>query len=75
MFGDDFGLDPDGEPSNATGNIRALTYCDLHKITRNDLLDVLRKYPTFWETFNREFEVTFNLTVCHEKVRTSENTQ
>lgn len=68
MFGDDFGLDPDGTLKKAHGNVRALTYCDLHKISRNDLLEVLRKYPKFWETFNREFEVTYNLSARHEKV-------
>ncbi|XP_067933844.1 potassium voltage-gated channel subfamily H member 6-like [Watersipora subatra] len=42
-------------------NVRALTYCDLHKILREDLIEVLEMYPEFAETFERNLEVTFNL--------------
>uniref|UniRef100_A0A061QFY8 Putative voltage-gated potassium channel n=1 Tax=Cupiennius salei TaxID=6928 RepID=A0A061QFY8_CUPSA len=42
-------------------NVRALTYCDLHKINREDLLDVLDMYPEFWEAFSSNLEITFNL--------------
>ncbi|GBN15181.1 Potassium voltage-gated channel subfamily H member 6 [Araneus ventricosus] len=42
-------------------NVRALTYCDLHKINREDLLDVLDMYPEFWESFSSNLEITFNL--------------
>ena len=42
-------------------NVRALTYCDLHKITRDDLLDVLEMYPEFADSFSRNLEVTFDL--------------
>ena len=69
MFGDNFGLDPVGPLKKAYGNVRALTYCDLHKISRDDLLDALRKCPKFWEIFNREFEVTYNISVRPGKVR------
>ncbi|XP_022236660.1 potassium voltage-gated channel unc-103-like, partial [Limulus polyphemus] len=41
--------------------VRALTYCDLHKIFRDDLLDVLQMYPEFFETFSSNLEITFNL--------------
>ena len=41
--------------------MRALTYCDLHKITRSDLLHVLEMYPEFVETFNYNLNITFNL--------------
>lgn len=68
-FGDDFHTNSSNSVKKATGNVRALTYCDLHQISRDDLLDVLRKYPKFWEIFNREFEVTYNLSSEHEKVR------
>jgi CRP-like cAMP-binding protein len=43
------------------GNVRALTYCDLHKILRDDLLDVLDMYPEFAETFCNNLCITFNL--------------
>ena len=42
-------------------NVRALTYCDLHKIMRDDLLEVLELYPEFSENFSSNLEVTFNL--------------
>lgn len=42
-------------------NVRALTYCDLHKIHRDDLLDVLEMYPEFAEEFVKNLEVTFEL--------------
>ncbi|QQP39548.1 Uncharacterized protein FKW44_020469, partial [Caligus rogercresseyi] len=35
-------------------NVRALTYCDLHKINRDDLLE-------FSETFSNNLQVTYNL--------------
>ncbi len=42
-------------------NVRALTYCDLHKIMRDDLLEVLELYPEFAEPFSANLEVSFNL--------------
>lgn len=42
-------------------NVRALTYCDLHKIHRDDLLDVLELYPEFYNHFMNNLEITFNL--------------
>ena len=42
-------------------NVRALTYCDLHKILRDDLLDILEMYPEFAEHFIDNLEVTFDL--------------
>ncbi|CAM1300697.1 KCNH7 (predicted) [Pycnogonum litorale] len=42
-------------------NVRALTYCDLHKINREDLLDVLEMYPEFYESLVTNLEITFCL--------------
>lgn len=42
-------------------NVRALSYCDLHKIHRDDLLDVLQMYPEFAEQFVKNLLVTFDL--------------
>ncbi|XP_011297464.1 potassium voltage-gated channel subfamily H member 7 isoform X6 [Fopius arisanus] len=42
-------------------NVRALTYCDLHKIHRDDLLDVLALYPEFHQHFIENLEITFNM--------------
>lgn len=45
----------------SNSNVRALTYCDLHKIHREDLLDVLDLYPEFYEYFVTNLEITFNM--------------
>ncbi|XP_055959175.1 potassium voltage-gated channel subfamily H member 7 [Patella vulgata] len=42
-------------------NVRALTYCDLHKIHRDDLLEILDMYPEFAEHFVQNLEITFDL--------------
>ncbi|CAL4066043.1 unnamed protein product, partial [Meganyctiphanes norvegica] len=42
-------------------NVRALTYCDLHRIMRDDILDVFDLYPEFSDEFSRNLEITFNL--------------
>ncbi|XP_046350011.2 potassium voltage-gated channel subfamily H member 6-like isoform X1 [Haliotis rufescens] len=42
-------------------NVRALTYCDLHKIHRDDLLDILDMYPEFSDHFVDNLEITFDL--------------
>jgi len=41
--------------------VRALTYCDLHKILREDVLEVLDMYPEFADNFWNNLEITFNL--------------
>ena len=41
--------------------VRALTYCDLHKIMRDDLLDVLDMYPEFKKSFFKNLHITYSL--------------
>ncbi|XP_027729054.1 potassium voltage-gated channel subfamily H member 6 [Vombatus ursinus] len=48
-------------PGKSNADVRALTYCDLHKIQRDDLLEVLEMYPAFSESFWSKLEITFNL--------------
>ncbi|XP_069490229.1 voltage-gated inwardly rectifying potassium channel KCNH6 isoform X2 [Ambystoma mexicanum] len=50
-----------GRPGKSNADVRALTYCDLHKIQREDLLEVLDMYPTFSDCFWSNLEITFNL--------------
>lgn len=47
----------------SSGDVKALTYCDLKSIQINGLLEVLRLYPEFAETFCNEIvhDLTFNL--------------
>jgi potassium voltage-gated channel Eag-related subfamily H member 2 len=54
-------------------DVRALSYCDLHKIERSDLLDVLDIYPDFAEAFEKKFQVTFDLREC--ELYTEKNTK
>lgn len=48
-------------PGKSSADVRALTYCDLHKILRDDLLEVLDMYPDFSNSFWSNLEITFNL--------------
>ncbi|XP_068091500.1 potassium voltage-gated channel subfamily H member 2 isoform X2 [Hyperolius riggenbachi] len=48
-------------PGKSNADVRALTYCDLHKIHREDLLEVLDMYPEFSDYFWSNLEITFNL--------------
>ncbi|NXM32705.1 KCNH2 protein, partial [Oxyruncus cristatus] len=48
-------------PGKSRADVRALTYCDLHKILREDLLEVLDMYPEFSDRFWGTLEITFNL--------------
>ncbi|KAM6966650.1 LOW QUALITY PROTEIN: voltage-gated inwardly rectifying potassium channel KCNH6-like [Tautogolabrus adspersus] len=50
-----------GRPGKSSADVRALTYCDLHKILRDDLLEVLDMYPDFSDMFWSNLEITFNL--------------
>ncbi|XP_063075188.1 potassium voltage-gated channel subfamily H member 2a isoform X2 [Engraulis encrasicolus] len=49
------------KPGKSTADVRALTYCDLHKIQREDVQDVLDMYPEFSDVFWTNLEITFNL--------------
>ncbi|XP_077636503.1 voltage-gated inwardly rectifying potassium channel KCNH6 isoform X1 [Crocuta crocuta] len=59
IFGEPISLH--ARPGKSSADVRALTYCDLHKIQRADLLEVLDMYPAFADSFWSKLEVTFNL--------------
>lgn len=59
IFGEPINLYSRSGKSNA--DVRALTYCDLHKIFREDVLEVLDMYPEFADNFWNNLEITFNL--------------
>ncbi|XP_043096980.1 potassium voltage-gated channel subfamily H member 7-like [Puntigrus tetrazona] len=48
-------------PGKSSSDVRALTYCDLHKIHRDDIVEVLDMYPEFSDYFWSNLEITFNL--------------
>uniref|UniRef100_A0A087YGX7 Potassium voltage-gated channel subfamily H member 7 n=1 Tax=Poecilia formosa TaxID=48698 RepID=A0A087YGX7_POEFO len=48
-------------PGKSNADVRALCYCDLSTIQREDLLEVLDMYPEFSDYFFNNLELTFNL--------------
>ncbi|XP_071794476.1 voltage-gated delayed rectifier potassium channel KCNH1-like isoform X2 [Asterias amurensis] len=59
VYGDIFWKDT--TIGHAAANVKALTYCDLHSIRRDDLLDVLNFYHAFANSFARNMVLTYNL--------------
>ncbi|XP_013856956.1 voltage-gated inwardly rectifying potassium channel KCNH7 isoform X2 [Austrofundulus limnaeus] len=49
------------KPGKSNADVRALSYCDLSTIQREDLLEVLDMYPEFSDFFFNNLELTFNL--------------
>ncbi|XP_022088679.1 potassium voltage-gated channel subfamily H member 1-like isoform X2 [Acanthaster planci] len=59
VYGDAFWKD--NSLGQAAANVKALTYCDLHSIRRDDLMDVLNFYQAFANSFARNMVLTYNL--------------
>ncbi|XP_041353208.1 potassium voltage-gated channel subfamily H member 1-like [Gigantopelta aegis] len=59
VFGDRFWKEQ--TIGQSTANVRALTYCDLHSIKRDRLLEVLDFYHAFANSFARNLTLTYNL--------------
>ncbi|KAK7504351.1 hypothetical protein BaRGS_00004655 [Batillaria attramentaria] len=59
VFGDNFWRETG--IGQSTANVRALTYCDLHSIKRDRLLEVLDFYHAFANSFARNLTLTYNL--------------
>ncbi|XP_042350596.1 potassium voltage-gated channel subfamily H member 7-like [Plectropomus leopardus] len=49
------------KPGKSNADVRALSYCDLSTIQREDLLEVIDMYPEFADSFFNNLELTFNL--------------
>ncbi|XP_065205248.1 potassium voltage-gated channel protein eag isoform X2 [Planococcus citri] len=60
VFGDSFWLQGQ-DVGQSAANVRALTYCDLHTIKRDRLLEVLNFYDAFSKSFARNLILTYNL--------------
>uniref|UniRef100_A0A9J7X3C6 Potassium voltage-gated channel subfamily H member 7 n=1 Tax=Cyprinus carpio carpio TaxID=630221 RepID=A0A9J7X3C6_CYPCA len=56
------------KPGKSNADVRALSYCDLHTIQREELLEVLDMYPEFADYFLTNLELTFNLRDENTKV-------
>uniref|UniRef100_UPI00358FCF04 potassium voltage-gated channel subfamily H member 6 n=1 Tax=Myxine glutinosa TaxID=7769 RepID=UPI00358FCF04 len=59
IFGEPLNLQ--SKPGKSNADVCALTYCDLNKILRDDLMEVFEMYPEFGESFWKNIEITFNL--------------
>ncbi|NP_001238948.1 potassium voltage-gated channel protein eag-like [Apis mellifera] len=59
VFGDSFWTN--SIVGQSAANVRALTYCDLHTIKRDRLLEVLDFYQAFANSFARNLVLTYNL--------------
>ncbi|KAK2839745.1 hypothetical protein Q5P01_013485 [Channa striata] len=49
------------KPGKSNADVRALSYCDLSTIQREDLLEVIDMYPEFADNFFNNLELTFHL--------------
>ncbi|CAH1791097.1 unnamed protein product, partial [Owenia fusiformis] len=59
VFGDCFWKE--NSIGQSTANVRGLTYCDLHIIKRDRLIEVLEFYHAFSNSFARNLTLTYNL--------------
>ena len=59
VFGDVFWKE--NSIGQSAANVRALTYCDLHTIKRERLVEVLSFYQSFANSFARNMVLTYNL--------------
>uniref|UniRef100_A0A8C6NP42 Potassium voltage-gated channel subfamily H member 7 n=1 Tax=Nothobranchius furzeri TaxID=105023 RepID=A0A8C6NP42_NOTFU len=62
------------KPGKSCADVRALSYCDLHTIQREEILEVLDMYPEFADHFFTNLELTFDLRDEKAKVISSKVT-
>ena len=60
---DVFGENPFKHPTigKSSSNVKSFGYCDLHKISRDELCFVYEMWPEFVESFNANLNITFDL--------------
>ncbi|XP_077464581.1 voltage-gated inwardly rectifying potassium channel KCNH7-like isoform X2 [Stigmatopora argus] len=54
-------IDLNAKTGKSCADVRVLSYCDLHTIQREELLEVLDMYPEFADHFLANLELTFDL--------------
>ncbi|XP_008276262.1 potassium voltage-gated channel subfamily H member 7-like [Stegastes partitus] len=62
------------KPGKSCADVRALSYCDLHTIQREEILEVLDMYPEFADHFLTNLELTFDLRDENAKTTHSQGT-
>ena len=60
VFGENFSMTTKKPIGKSKASIRALTYCDLHAIGREDALYIIRAYPDFRKNF-ADMQTSFEL--------------
>lgn len=60
-FGENFALYSDSTYGNSRASVRALTYCDLRTLARDDLVHINKLYPEFRSHLERDLNLTFSL--------------
>ncbi|XP_031563949.1 potassium voltage-gated channel subfamily H member 6-like isoform X4 [Actinia tenebrosa] len=60
-FGESFNSYPARPSGKSKASVRALTYCDLRTIAREDIIHIQKLYPGFKHSFESDLELTFNL--------------
>lgn len=63
------------KPGKSCADVRALSYCDLHTIQREEILEVLDMYPEFADHFLTNLELTFDLRDENPKVMQKDRKQ
>ncbi|XP_056883159.1 potassium voltage-gated channel subfamily H member 7 isoform X2 [Takifugu flavidus] len=61
------------KPGKSCADVRALSYCDLHTIQREEILEVLDMYPEFADHFFTNLELTFDLRDENAKTSSEES--
>jgi len=61
--GDTFGeiMRENKQMGKSCATVRALTYCDLHKIHAEDIIEILEMYPEYARGFWSNLDLTFDL--------------
>ena len=74
VFGENFSVTTNKPIGKSRASIRALTYCDLHAIGREDALYIIRAYPDFRKSF-ADLQTSFDLRdpevrlfLCHKRI-------
>eukprot|EP00794_Sanderia_malayensis_P003810 gene3810-4338_t len=61
VFGENFSSVSDRPIGKSKASVRALTYCDLHAIERDDAFYIIGAYPDFKDNLIKDLQITFDL--------------
>ena len=61
VFGENFSMVAARPIGKSKASVRALTYCDLHAIGRDDAFYIMKAYPDFRKKFGEDLQTTYDL--------------